>query len=333
MREPGTDDEKPIYVDISALLDGTASKAPAPVLLRRTDDRHVFYKGQVNWLFGDPESGKTWVCLACAVEALIAGRKVIIIDLDHNGAASTVARLLALGAPEDKLRDPDVFRYCEPEDRTELRQVVEDCKSFRPAVAVVDSVGELLPLYGANSNSSDEFTGVHTNVLKPLAKAGAAVLAVDHLAKGADSRAHGPGGTAAKRRAIGGVSIRVKSTVAFTPGHGGEALLTINKDRHGGVRAHCPIGDREPVVGRFKLRAFNEGALTWEVIAPSSDERNEDEAAPPEDVDAVGRLDPRPENVEDVRTRLQWRKQRAANALRAWREQGSRPIETDGRLL
>ena len=111
MREPGTDDEKPIYVDISALLDGTASKAPAPVLLRRTDNHHVFYKGQVNWLFGDPESGKTWVCLACAVEALDAGRRVVIIDLDHNGAASTVARLLALGAPEDKLRDPDVFRF------------------------------------------------------------------------------------------------------------------------------------------------------------------------------------------------------------------------------
>jgi hypothetical protein len=293
----------------------------------------VFYKGQVNWLFGDPESGKTWVCLACVVEALLAGLRVLVVDLDHNGPASTVARLLALGAPEDKLRDPGKFRYCEPEDRTELVQVVKDCKTFRPAVAVVDSVGELLPLYGANSNSSDEFTVVHTNVLKPLAKAGAAVLAVDHLAKGADSRAHGPGGTAAKRRAIGGVSIRVKSTVAFTPGHGGEALLTINKDRHGGVRAHCPVGDREPVVGRFKLRAFKDDVLAWELVAPATDERNEDESAPPEDVDAVGRLDPPPENVEDVRVRLQWRKQRASNALRAWREQGSKPAESDRRLL
>ena len=188
-------------------------------------------------------------------------RRVLMIDLDHNGAAATVHRLLALGAPADALRDANLFRYCEPDDRYELRKVIEDSTDWRPAVAVVDSIGELLPLFGSNSNSADDFTLVHSSVLKPLARAGAAVLAVDHLAKGADSRSHGPGGTAAKRRAIGGVSIRVKARKAFTPGHGGEALLVVNKDRHGGVRAHCPVGDREPVAGTFKLLAFNEGLL------------------------------------------------------------------------
>src|SRR5258705_3697449 len=66
------------------------------------------------------------------------------------------------------------------------------------------------------------------SALKPLAKAGAAVLAVDHLAKNADPRAQGPGGTAAKRRAIGGVSLRVKVKQPFTPGHGGSALLLVS---------------------------------------------------------------------------------------------------------
>lgn len=321
MREPGTEDEKPLYVDISALLDGTVPEPPEPVLLRRSDGRKLFYSGQVNLLFGDPESGKTWVCLACAVEALSASRKVIIIDLDHNGAASTIYRLLALGAPQERLRDPALFRYCEPEDRTEVRRVVADSIAWRPALAVVDSIGELLPMHGANTNSADEFTVVHSSVLKPLAKAGAAVLAVDHLAKGADSRAQGPGGTAAKRRAIGGVSVRVKATKAFTPGHGGEAVLLVNKDRHGGVRAHCPIGDREPVAGTFKLLAFNEGVLEWSFLAPKDGERNPDENAPPEDVAAIDALDPPPTTVDDVCNRLKWRKQRAANALRAWRQE------------
>jgi hypothetical protein len=131
------------------------------------------------------------------------------------------------------------------------------------------------------------------------------------------------------------VSIRVKSTVAFTPGHGGEALLTINKDRHGGVRAHCPVGDREPVVGRFKLRAFKDEVLTWELVAPASDERNEEESAPAEDIAAIAALDPSPTTVEEARQRLKWQKQRAANALRAWREQGGKPGKPaeDGRLL
>ena len=320
-REPGTGDEKPLYVDISAMLDGTMPEPPEPVLLGRSDGRKMFYAGQVNLLFGDPESGKTWVCLACAVEALKASRKVLIIDLDHNGPESTVFRLIALGAPRDQLRDPNVFRYCEPEDLIELRQVVADSVEWRPAVAVVDSIGELLPMHGANTNSADEFTTVHSKVLKPLAKAGAAVLAVDHLAKGADSRAHGPGGTAAKRRAIGGVSIRVKATKAFTPGHGGEAVLCINKDRHGGVRAHCPVGDREPVAGTFKLLAFNDGILEWSLAAPKEGDHNPDETAPDEDIAAVAALDPPPTTVDDARERLRWQKQRTANAMRAWRQQ------------
>jgi hypothetical protein len=319
--EPGTASEKPLYVDISALLDGTVPEPPEPVLGRRTDGHCLFYAGQVNWVFGDPEAGKSWLCLACVVEALKAGRRVLVIDLDHNGAAATLHRSIALGAPHAALRNADLFRYCEPDDRAELRQVVDDAMLWRPAVAIVDSIGELLPMYGSSSNSADEFTTVHSNVLKPLAKFGAAVLAVDHLAKNADSRAVGPGGTAAKRRAIGGVSIRVKAKQPFTPGHGGSATLVVNKDRHGGLRAHCPVGDREPVAGTFRLLAFNDGILEWAIYPPAEGERNDDETAPAEDIAAIAALDPPPETVDDARDRLSWRKQRTANALRAWREQ------------
>ncbi|WP_422747998.1 AAA family ATPase [Mycobacterium sp. WMMD1722] len=321
MREPGTDDEKPLYLDVSALLDGTMPEPPEPVLGRRADGHCLFYAGQVNWVFGDPESGKSWLCMACVVEALKRRKRALVIDLDHNGGPATVRRLVDLGAPLDALRDPNVFRYCEPEDRAELRQVVDDAKAWRPAVAIVDSIGELLPMYGSNSNSADEFTTVHSNVLKPLAKAGAAVLAVDHLAKSADSRAVGPGGTAAKRRAIGGVSIRVKVKQPFTPGHGGSATLVVNKDRHGGLRKHCPVGDREPVAGTFKLLAFRDGVLEWAIYPPAEGERNDDENAPPEDVAALAALDPLPISVEDARTRLKWQKQRTANALRTYRNQ------------
>ncbi|MBB2770552.1 UNVERIFIED_ORG: hypothetical protein GGE11_001447 [Mycolicibacterium obuense] len=307
-------------MDISALLDGTVPEPPEPQLGRRTDGHSLFYPGQVNWVFGDPESGKSWLCLACVTEALAAGRRVLMIDLDHNGAPSTVHRLLALGVRATDLRNPNLFRYCEPEDAAEVRQVVKDSQSWRPAVAVVDSIGELLPMCGSNSNSADEFTVMHTKVLKPLAKAGAAVLAVDHLAKNADSRAVGPGGTAAKRRAIGGTSLRVKVKQPFTPGHGGSATLIVNKDRHGGLRAHCPVGDREPVAGTFKLLAFTEGALAWVIDPPASGERNTDEAAPLHDVQAVAALDPPPETVEEARERLHWSKQRATKAVRAWRE-------------
>ncbi|QIP41097.1 hypothetical protein G9444_3853 [Rhodococcus erythropolis] len=197
-------------------------------------------------------------------------------------------------------------------------------RTWRPSVAVVDSIGELLPLFGSNSNSADDFTTVHTRVLKPLARTGACVLAVDHLAKGQDSRAHGPGGTAAKRRAIGGVSLRVKVKDAFTPGKGGSAYLSVNKDRHGGLREHCPTGDREPLAGIFSLLAFSDGILEWEVKAPKDSDRNPEESAPPGDVAQVAALDPAPETVDEAQTALRWGRQRTSRAVKAWRESESR---------
>lgn len=317
--EPGTSP----YVDIAALLDGTLAEPPRPTILKRTDGNALFYDGQVNLVFGDPESGKTWVCLAAGTESLNRGGRVVVIDLDHNGPAATVRRLVNLGADVMALRDPKRFRYTEPEDRLELLTVVMDMAEFQPSVIVVDSVGELLPLFGSSSNSADDFTTVHTRVLKPLARTGAAVLAVDHLAKGADSRSHGPGGTAAKRRAIGGVSIRVKVKSAFTPGRGGSAVLSLNKDRHGGLRAVCPVGDREPIAGTFRLKAFTDDVLEYDIIAPAEGERNEDESAPLDDVKAVAALDPPPNTVDEARERLSWRKDRAARAVKAWREEAA----------
>jgi hypothetical protein len=87
------------------------------------------------------------------------------------------------------------------------------------------------------------------------------------------------------------------------------------------VRAHCPVGDREPVIGTFRLLAFNDGILEWEFRPPADGERNDDETTPPDDVAAIAALDPPPETIDDARQRFGWRKQqRAANALRAWRE-------------
>ncbi len=96
---------------------------PAPLLLERSDGSCLFYPGEVNTLFGDPECGKTMLADAAAAEALNDGRRVVILDLDHNGHSSTMARLLMLGASLDALRDPDLFRYVEPDDAEHLLAV------------------------------------------------------------------------------------------------------------------------------------------------------------------------------------------------------------------
>ena len=316
--EPGTAPGPALYYDVAAMLDGTLPEPPEPEVLTRSDGRGIFYAGQVNLVFGDPESGKTFIALAAGAECLARGGRLLVLDLDHGGPASTVARLLMLGAPLAALRDGDRFRYVEPEDRWHVLAVVEDVQAWRPDVAVVDSVGELLPVFGASSNSPDDYTAVHTTVIKPLATAGAAVICVDHLAKNTDSRAQGATGTAAKRRTVGGVSLRVRLADTFVPGRGGSAQLLIHKDRHGGLRAHSPTEDREPVAGTFVLTT-DAGATTWRVVAPATTDRNPDEAASRADLAAVAALDPPARTVSDLAERLQWRKQRAAAVLREHR--------------
>jgi hypothetical protein len=193
----------------------------------------------------------------------------VFIDLDHNGMHSIVDRLLKLGAPRDALTDPRRFRYCEPEDPEHLARIVADCVPWRPDVAVVDCIGELMALRGANSDNADEYTQTINATVLPLVRAGAAAVLIDHMAKGKDSRAYGAGGTMAKRRKLGGTSIRVEPTRKLVRGRGGELALIGQKDRHSGVKEHC-----EPLPkGAFDCGAFvldeSEETPTWHVTARS----------------------------------------------------------------
>lgn len=307
-----------LFFDVKSLLSGGIPEPPKPIVLTRDDGNAIFYAGMVNSLFGEPESGKTIIAQAAISEVAKADRRSVFVDIDHNGPESIVARLISMGVAEDYLADTDRFRYFEPEDKQQLLDLVAYLRVWRPALAVIDSVGELLPLFGLNSNSPDDFTAVHAAVLKPLATAGAAVLIIDHLAKNTDSKAAGPTGTAAKRRAISGVAIRVKVNEQFVPGFGGSAWLTVNKDRHGGLRKHCPRGEREPSAGLFQLTSHGD-QLTWNLRASSSSDAAEILDVSKADLASLDELDPPPTSVRDIKERLHWRSEKAADVLRVWR--------------
>ncbi len=323
-----------LFFDVKALLSGGIPEPPRPQVLTRDDGNSIFYPGMVNSLFGEPESGKTLIAQAAIHEVAKANRRAVFVDIDHNGPDSIVSRLMSMGVPADYLADPSRFRYFEPEDKAELTDLVAFLRTWRPALAVVDSVGELLPLFGLNSNSPDDFTTVHAAVLKPLAAAGACVVIIDHLAKNTDSKAAGPTGTAAKRRAVSGAAIRVKVNEQFVPGHGGSAWITCNKDRHGGLRMHCPRGEREPSAGLFQLRS-NGDQLTWNLRASSTTDAAEILDVSAADLAALDQLDPPPASVRDVKDRLKWRSEKAADVLRVWRsrspnvpgEQGTEQVD------
>ncbi|WP_163890311.1 AAA family ATPase [Mycolicibacterium hippocampi] len=272
-----------LYTDVAGLLDGGLPEAPRPGVLKRVDGVPLFYRGEVNILFGDPEHGKTWVGLAACAQVLQAGGRVLVADLDHNGAPAIISRLLLLGAPVEALRDPEQFRHCAPVEVARVMQMVDDCTAWCPEVILVDSTGELLPMFSASSDNGDDFTRVHNRVLQPLAATGGAVLLVDHLAKGKESRDIGPGGTMAKRRTVGGLSLRVVREHPYTKTGGGRSRLLVNKDRHGGVRDHCtaarPRDNGEQLAGTFTLDPTDGDVARWR-ITPESDSATTGEFRP-----------------------------------------------------
>ncbi|GAA5033938.1 hypothetical protein GCM10023258_34220 [Terrabacter aeriphilus] len=311
-QEPEAVDRPDLFADLDALITEGGDDGPERSCGERTDGERLFYRGQVNTLTGDPESGKTWIALVCLAWALADGERCSFIDMDHNGWAATVQRLRGLGVPETVLKDRNVFRYVEPEDADHLTAVVGSLVAWQPDSVLVDSIGELLPLLGKSSNLDDDYTEAHGLVLKPLAQAGACVIAIDHLAKNSASRAQGATGAVAKRRAVGGVALRVVCTQKFAPGRGGRALMTVIKDRHGQVRqVSLPQQKGEDLAGTFVLTLEGD-SLMARIDAPTA-------TASLTDVERLGQLDIPPTSVRDVKARMGWGHSRASEALRDWK--------------
>jgi hypothetical protein len=303
-----------LFVDVGAVLDGNL-QAPQPTIAQRSDGAFLFYAGAHNGLTGDPEAGKSLIALSVAADVLFAGGSVLWVDLDHNGAASILARFRAWGVQPDTLRDPSRFCLVIEDDREHLEKIVGGAARRGFDLVVVDSIGELLGLYGASPDSDQEFTQVNRAVMAKLAQSGACVISIDHLAKGHDSRSYGATGTVRKKAAMDGAYYRVEVIRPFAPGHGGKASLKILKDRHGGVREVSPRGERAPEAATFELIARGE-ATDWRFWEPGRPVQ----ATPDDDVTILDRLDPKPSSVRDVKARLSWSTDRATAALRLWRQ-------------
>ncbi|HEY0889350.1 MAG TPA: DnaB-like helicase N-terminal domain-containing protein [Nocardioides sp.] len=248
--------------DLTWVLSGVAPTNPPPVYARRLDGTALFYKGRVNGVFGDPESGKTWLGLVAGVEAMHEGGLFAMVDVDHNGQDHTVARLMLLGARIEHLADPDRFRYYEPDDADELRAAVRDVTTLAPDVFLLDSIGEVLPMLGVKSVDNDEITAALREIVMPPAKVGSCVIHVDHLPKSADARSTGYaiGGTA-KKRATDGAYIRVEARTQPVPGGIGRMTLRIEKDRTGELRKSSGGG----YAGDFVLDSTLSHVTTWSI--------------------------------------------------------------------
>lgn len=225
-------------VDLSAALAGVWSDPP-PVALRRADGVAMFYRGKVNGLLGESESGKTWVGLVAVKQDLEAGEHVLIIDFE-DAARGVVGRLKALGAITAETLPRLV--YIRPDESFSMSAAADlgEILDSRPfGLVLVDGVNAAMQTMGFDINSNNDATAFYQRLLHPIAKRGPAVVTIDHVPKSQEARGKGGIGAQAKRGMIDGAAIRVEALHPFGRGQTGELRLTADKDRPGQVRENA----------------------------------------------------------------------------------------------
>ena len=244
-------------------LTGAIEEA-APEFLARNDGHRLFYKGKINALLGESESGKTWVALHAVAQALQVALKVIYIDFEDSGKG-ILSRLRALGLEDEKLMN---LTYANPDQNLTLDEridLVDALMEIQPELIVVDGVNAAMTLMNLDLTSNRDATFFSQQLLKPLALSGAGVITIDHVTKSKEGRGNYAIGAQAKRADINGAAIMVEVVQPFGRGMTGELILKVTKDRPGRVRE---VSKEAKYAGRVLLHSTAEGTVEMVVEAP-----------------------------------------------------------------
>ena len=232
------------WADIDALLESDL-EPESPDLLTRTDGAALLYAGKLHSLQAEPSVGKTWIALLAAIQILEVGGSVVFLDYEDS-PSGILGRVLALGAEPAHVRER--FRYSRPSgawtaaEDADMRRVLDE---MNPDLVIIDGLVEALTREGYSEDSSTDVIAYMDRVPRKIARTGAAVLILDHVAKDKDGRGRWARGTGAKLGAWDGAAYQVKVTHSFDRHNDGTMKLIVAKDRPGGVG---PIGSTAGVV-------------------------------------------------------------------------------------
>ena len=250
-------------------LDGAIEEL-VPEFLARSDGHRLFYKGKINALLGESESGKTWVALLAVKQALEIQQKVIYLDFEDSGKG-ILSRLRALGLEDRHFAN---FTYANPDQNLTLEEridLVDALAEIIPELIIVDGVNAAMTLLNLELTSNRDATFFSQQLLKPLASSGACVITIDHVPKSKDNRGNYAIGAQAKRADINGAAISVEVTLPFGRGMNGELNLKVTKDRPGAVREHSK---EAKFAGTVQLKSTHEGMVTMTIDSPQMGESN-----------------------------------------------------------
>lgn len=229
--------------DVRAILAGNLEPEEAQLFLR-SDGSGLLYPGKMHTIQAEPSSGKSWLGLYACAEVLAVGGSVVYLDFEDT-ARGILRRMLNLGA--SPAHTADRFAYMQPIAGfgvTERRLLWRSVDELNPDLVVIDGVAEALTREGLSENEATDVVKWF-ELPRALARSGAAVLMLDHVAKDAEGRGRWARGSGAKLGAIDGAVYQLKIGTSFSKHRAGTAKLIIAKDRPGGVGA---IGETAALV-------------------------------------------------------------------------------------
>jgi hypothetical protein len=222
-------------VELKDYYDGLF-QAPIATILKRSDGAGLIYEGRVHSIYGESESGKSWIAQIATAEMLKADKKVIYIDFESD-AIDIVTRLKNLGVSRANLLQ--YFTYIRPEgprdaDDPYWQSILEPNSA---TLVIIDGVTESLTMWGGQTKDNDEITRWMRIFPRTVAtSSGAAVVLIDHITKNAETRGRFAIGGQAKLATIDGAAYLVEPLEALSPGRTGTLTMRVTKDRPGFIR-------------------------------------------------------------------------------------------------
>lgn len=209
---------------------------PIATILKRTDGNGLIYTGRVHSIYGESESGKSWIAQIATAEMLKDDKKVIYIDFESD-AIDIVNRLKSLGVSRANLLQ--YFTYIRPDGPREADdpywQAILEHGSAE--LIIIDGVTESLTMWGGETKDNDAITRWMRIFPRAVAtSSGAAVVLIDHITKNAETRGRFAIGGQAKLATIDGAAYLVEPLEALAPGRVGSLTMRVTKDRPGFIR-------------------------------------------------------------------------------------------------
>jgi hypothetical protein len=224
----------------------------------------MLYPGLRHLLSGEPESGKTFLARAVALDLRRANKGVVWVDLEGVDEYAAEEQFRCLGATDDDLSQLAYISPAEPIGTEGVADsIAETLALYKPALVVFDAFVGLLDLHGLDGWKSADVEHAYRLVVGPWRAQGAAVLIIDHVVKAKGDRGRFASGSERKLGAVD-VHLGLDNVKPFGRGRQGRSKILVHKDRAGWLH--------RPRLGDFILESDDDGCnITWEIEPPADD--------------------------------------------------------------